>query len=178
MYVPSPTTTVILPFRPGPEAELGPIVNDSYFGKVPDDRLQVRDTTVYFKADGEYRSKIGLNPRRALSLAGSYDSSRHLLTIVEYNQPDGVLDYVNSMWEIQDQPYAGDVINSYNDGPPEPGAEPMGPFYELETSSPAAALGPGETIAHSHSTYHFTGPAPVIDTICRKLLGVRLDGIP
>ena len=178
MYVPSPTTTVIIPFREGSEAELGNIVNDSYFGKVPSDRLQIQGSTLYFKADGEYRSKIGLSPQRALSLAGSYDSSRHLLTIVTYNQPEGVMDYVNSMWEIQEEPYAGDVINSYNDGPPEPGAKPMGPFYELETSSPAAALNPGENMSHTHSTYHFTGPELEIDAICRQLLGVGLDEIP
>jgi hypothetical protein len=178
MYVPSPTTTVIIPFRKGSEAELGQIVNDSYFGKVPGSRLQVQGSNLYFKADGEYRSKIGLSPQRARSLAGSYDSSRHLLTIVTYNQPEGVTDYVNSMREIQEMPYAGDVINSYNDGPPEPGVKPMGPFYELETSSPAAALSPGANMSHTHSTYHFTGPELEIDEICRQLLGVGLDEIP
>ena len=25
------------------------------------------------------------------------------------------------MWELQDEPYAGDVINAYNDGPPDQG---------------------------------------------------------
>ncbi|MDG2385208.1 MAG: hypothetical protein P8N76_26290 [Pirellulaceae bacterium] len=48
------------------------------------------------------------------------------------------------MWKLQDQPYAGDVINSYNDGPLELGKPGLGPFYELETSSRAAALGPGK----------------------------------
>jgi hypothetical protein len=178
MYPHSPTTTVIIPFQQGPETELGPIVNDTYFGKVPSDRLQVKGSTVFFKADGEYRSKIGFSPHRALSVAGSYDSSRNLLTIVQYDKPEGVTDYVNSMWEIQEEPYAGDVINSYNDGPPEPGAEPFGPFYELETSSPAAELEAGESLTHNHRTYHFTGLEAEIDRIARKILGVGLDEIP
>ena len=59
-----------------------------------------------------------------------------MLTLVQYDQPEGATDYVNSMWEIQKEPFAGDVVNSYNDGPPAPGAKPLGPFYELETSSP------------------------------------------
>jgi len=178
MYVPSPNTTVIIPFRQGSDEELGDIVNDTYFGRVPSDRLQVTGSALFFKADGKYRSKIGLTPQRALSVAGSYDSSRTLLTIVQYEQPEGVTDYVNSMWEIQENPYAGDVINSYNDGPPEPGAKPMGPFYELETSSPAALLEPGETISHIHRTFHFTGSPQQVDGIARKVLGVSLDDIP
>ena len=34
-----PATTVVVPYREGPETELGPVVNDAYFGKVPADRL-------------------------------------------------------------------------------------------------------------------------------------------
>ena len=30
-------------------------------------------------------------------------------------------------------------MNAYNDGPPDQGGAPLGPFDELETSSPAAA---------------------------------------
>jgi hypothetical protein len=29
----------------------------------------------------------------------------------------GATDYVNSMWEDQKEPFSGDVVNSYNDGP-------------------------------------------------------------
>jgi hypothetical protein len=81
------------------------------------------------------------------------------------------------MWEIQEKPFAGDVVNSYNDGPASPGAKPLGPFYELETSSPAAALGPGGTLTHVHTTMHFTGPEKALDEIARQVLGVSLDEI-
>ena len=178
MYVPSRATTVVIPFRDGPEDELGPIVKDDYFGRVPRNRLQVKRSAIFFVADGEYRSKIGINPYRALGVAGSFDASRNLLTIVQYDQPEGRQDYVNSMWEIQEEPYSGDVINSYNDGPPEPGAKPMGPFYELETSSPAAGLKPRESITHLHRTYHFTGTFEQLNAIAQPVLGVNLKDIP
>jgi len=81
------------------------------------------------------------------------------------------------MWEIQEKPFAGDVVNSYNDGPASPGAKPLGPFYELETSSPAAALSPGGTLTHVHTTMHFQGPEKALDEIARKALGVGIEEI-
>jgi hypothetical protein len=177
MLNPSPATTVAVPFITGPESELGPVVNDAYFGKVPADRLVVKDGILFFSGDGQYRSKIGLSPQRAKPTLGSYDAVNKVLTIVQYNKPADAVDYVNSMWELQDEPYKGDVVNSYNDGPPEPGAEPLGPFYELETSSPAAALKPGETISHIHRTFHLQGPEADLDPIARATLGVTIAEI-
>jgi hypothetical protein len=78
------------------------------------------------------------------------------------------------MWEIQKEPFAGDVVNSYNDGPPAPGAKPLGPFYELETSSPAAALSPGDSLTHVHRTFHFQGGEAELDALARRLLGTSL----
>jgi len=177
MFNPSPTTIIIIPFKGGPEAELGPAVNDAYFGKVPADRLVVKDGVLFFSGDGKYRSKIGISPKRVLPFAGSYDAANEVLTLVHMTIPDGATDYVNSMWEIQEKPFAGDVVNSYNDGPSAPGAKPLGPFYELESSSPAAALGPGQTLAHVHTTMHFQGPEKALDGIARKVLGVGLEEI-
>ena len=63
------------------------------------------------------------------------------------------------MWEMQKEPFKGDVINSYNDGPPAPGQPPLGPFYELETSSPALApVARRARHTHVHRTFHFVGP--------------------
>ena len=177
MFNASPQTTVVIPFHEGPEETLGPVVNDAYFGTVPADRLTVQDGVLFFKGDSRYRSKIGLTPARAQSLLGSYDATNAVLTLVQYNKPDGVLPYVNSMWEIQNEPYAGDVVNSYNDGPPTPGAAQLGPFYELESSSPAAALAPGESLRHIHRTFHFQGSDAALDALARQTLGVSLDAI-
>jgi len=69
------------------------------------------------------------------------------------------------------------VVNAYNDGPVAPGAKPLGPFYELETSSPAAALNPGESLSHVHTTIHLQGEEKDLDPIARKILGVSLEEI-
>jgi hypothetical protein len=177
MFKPSPATTVIVPFRAGPEEALGPPVNDAYFGKVPADRLVVRERVLFFRGDGERRSKIGLPPARATSVLGSYDAAGGVLTLVQFDRPEGAKDYVNSMWELQRHPYGGDVVNSYNDGPPAPGVKPLGPFYELETSSPAAALDPGKSLVHRHRTLHLVGGRDALDPVARRLLGVGLDEV-
>jgi len=177
MFNPSPATTITIPFKAGPENKLGAAVNDAYFGEVPADRLVVKDGVLFFSGDGQYRSKIGLSPLRAKPILGSYDAVNQVLTIVQYSKPRGAMNYVNSMWELQDEPYKGDVVNSYNDGPPEPGAKPLGPFYELETSSPAAALKPGGTILHVHRTFHLQGSEADLDPIATATLGVTLEEI-
>jgi hypothetical protein len=177
MFNPSPETTVVLPFRGGEEGELGPVVNDTYFGKVPEDRLVAGDGVLFFRGDGQYRSKIGVSRPRVLPTMGSYDRENRVLTIVQYTLPEDAVDYVNSMWELQDEPYGGDVVNSYNDGPPSPGAAPLGPFYELESSSPAAALVPGDTLTHVHRTIHVSGAEEELDAIAQNVLGVSLETI-
>ena len=108
---------------------------------------------------------------------GSYDAANQVLTIVQLSIPPNARDYVNSMWKIQDDPFAGDVVNSYNDGPASPGAKPLGPFYELESSSPAADLRPGETLAHVHTTIHLQGPEKALEAIARSVFGVGLKEI-
>jgi hypothetical protein len=167
----------VIPFVAGPEDELGPVVNDAYFGKVPAERLVVADGVLYFRGDGEERGKIGVSRKRARPVMGSYDSDGGVLTLVEYTLPADATDYVNSMWEISDTPYGGDVVNSYNDGPPGPGAAPLGPFYELESSSPAAELAAGESLTHVHRTLHFRGAEAELDAVARKALGVSLADI-
>ncbi len=174
MFNPSAATTIVIPIRGGPETALGRIVTTDYFGAVPADRLHVTDSAIFLRADGKYRSKIGISPQRSLAKLGSYDAHHHVLTIVQFDQPRGVTDYVNSLWHIQNAPYSGDVANAYNDGPPAPGVAPMGPFFELETSSPAIALAAGQSVSHAHRTIHLIGPADELDRISRAVLGVSL----
>ena len=176
-FAPSPSTIIVLPFRAGTETELGPIVNDQYFGRVPSDRLVVGENAIYFRGDGQQRGKIGVSPGRACPSLGSYDAQSAdagVLTLVTYTLPDGARDYVNSLWEHQHEPYRGDAINSYNDGPPAPGAKALGPFYELESSSPALALAPGESAEHLHRTLHFVGAPAELDAVARASLGVGI----
>ena len=177
MYNPSPKTTVVVPFKAGEESTLGPKVNDTYFGKVPPEYLKVEEDELFFRGNGTRRGKIGITPQRSKGIAGSYDAAGKVLNIVTYNVQDAPNGFVNSMWELQDEPYSGDVINSYNDGSPEPGKPPLGPFYELETSSPAAALKPGETMRHVQRTFHIQGSEKELDSLAKRLLGVGLDAI-
>ena len=177
MYRPSPGTTVVIPFKAGPESALGPKVNDAYFGKVPADYLVVKDNVLFFKGDGTRRGKIGISPSRTLGLAASYAADTRTLTLVTCNVPARHAGYVNSMWELQKDPFSGDALNAYNDGSPAPGQPPLGPFYELETSSPAAALGPGESIQHVGRTIHISGDEGRLGAIARAKLGVGLAEI-
>lgn len=179
MFTPSPTTTVMIPYNTDAEGGSGKVVNIyESFGQIPDSRLITTDNMVYFSGDGQFRSKIGLLPSRAKDVLGAYDAKNGVLTLVKYNKPDGITDYVNSTWKIQDAPYGGDAVNSYNDGAPEPGAKPLGPFYEIETSSPALALAPGQTGEHVQMTFHFEGSAEVLGSIIKQVFGVDAHTIP
>jgi hypothetical protein len=173
-YAPSSDARALLPFDP---QGTGPIVNDAYFGKVPGDRLRVNADAGFlsYQCDGKYRSKIGLSPERARSVVGAYSAQSRLLTVVQYDKPAGRLPYVNSMWEHQAEPYAGDVVNSYNDGPPAPGKPSLGGFYELETSSPGARLAPRASLRHNHRTLHFVGEPAALASIAKAALGVPLE---
>jgi hypothetical protein len=174
MFPPGPHTTVIIPFVEGADAVLGPVVNDAYFGTIPPERLRIDAGVVHFRGDGAERGKIGIPRPRAREIAGSYDPDRRVLTLVTFSLPAGAIDYVNSMWEVQERPYGGDVVNSYNDGPLGPGEPPLGPFYEIESSSPAALLAPGASLRHVHRTFHFEGPEADLDALARATLGVGL----
>jgi hypothetical protein len=169
----SPTVTVFIPTREGP----GAAVNTDYFAKLGDDRLRLRDGVIYFKADGKYRSKIGVRPERSRRVAASYDPEAGRVTLLAYEQPaPGHVGYVNQAWKIQEHPFEGDVINSYNDGPLEGGGQ-MGPFYEIEASSPAYELAPGASMRHAQSVVHLYGKPSVLDPVTRALAGVGVETI-
>lgn len=173
MFNPSPSTTVFIPYR---HEGKGVIVNDDYFGKVPSDRLIAENGTIFFKIDGKLRSKIGVPRERAKELLGSYDSEKDILTLLWCSLPEKPAVYVNSKWGKQDNPYDGDVINSYNDGPVEDGSI-MGPFYEIETSSPAAALSPNESVTHVQRIVHIQGDKTELAKIVNQLFNLNLYDI-
>ncbi len=173
MFTPSENTVVIIPFYPMPNARS--FITDNYFGAIPQERLLVNDSVLYFTCDGKFRSKIGLSPVIAKPIAASYDFKKNVLTII-IPQVDKNAAYVNSKWEMQQQPYKGDVINAYNDGPLADGTQ-MGPFYEVESSSPALALKKGETSFYKQTTCHFQGEYSTLKQFAKQLLGVELDTI-
>jgi hypothetical protein len=170
----TPSTTVVVPFEPGIP---GQPVNDVYFGKVPAERLRVQDGVALFRADANCRSKIGIAPSRAKPVLGSWDAQNGVLTLVRFSFDRTAKGYVNSLWKLQDDPYGGDVVNSYNDGPPAPGQAQLGHFFELETSSPALALEPGKSFTHTHTTVHLVGERKALDRISQTVFGVSLEEI-
>lgn len=176
MFNVSPSAVVIIPVKEGDEKDLGPVVNDNYFGTIPDDRLQVKENIIFFKADGLNRGKIGIPPLRSKNIMASYDQDNNALTILLCDIPGGETEFVNSAWELQEEPFKGDALNSYNDGPLEDGSI-MGPFYELETSSPALSLNPGEEYNHIQTTIHITGTTEKLNDITLKLLGTTLENL-
>jgi hypothetical protein len=171
MFAPTPKTIVIIPFSPVKNARS--FITDNYFGSIPAERLQIKDSILYFTCDGRYRSKIGLSPVVAKPMAASFDFQNNVLTVLipEINKSAS---YVNSKWEIQKEPYKGDVINSYNDGPLEDGTQ-MGPFYEIESSSPALELKKGEASSYKQTTIHLQGNYNSLKQIAKDLLNVDLD---
>ena len=173
MFTPTPQTVVVIPFHPQPDARS--FITDDYFGKVPSDRLQVKDSVLYFTCDGKYRSKIGLSPMIAKPLAASYDFKNNVLTLlIPTIDKNGM--YVNSKWEIQKEPYSGDVINSYNDGPLQDGSQ-LGPFYEVESSSSTKELKQGEKLEYREGTCHLQGDYNTLRSFAKHLLGVDLDEV-
>ena len=166
-------TTIAVPYKQGNEADLGKIVTDDYFGKVPVDRLKIKNGFIFLNADANYRSKIGISPKRALPILASFDRVNDVLTIAQFSLPEYPADYVNSLWEMQENPFDGDVVNAYNDGSID--GKQMGKFYELESSSPAATLNIGESVHHSHRTIHLKGNIKDLDEITQTLLGIHLS---
>ena len=175
-----PRTVVVVPYRPGEETRFGPVVKSDYFGQVPPERLKVPPEAILFRADGEYRSKIGTSQRRAKNLLGSIDFDAGVLTLVSFSMPGdpAACDYMNNMWGVPTpEPYVGDVANSYNDGPAEPGAKGMGAFYEIESLSPALALETGQSLVHHHRTLHIRADEATLARLAKEILGVDLETV-
>ncbi|MET0299498.1 MAG: DUF6786 family protein, partial [Flavitalea sp.] len=173
MLTPSDDTKVMIPFDNRPDAKS--FITSDYFGPIPADRLIVKDNYLVLTCDGKSRGKIGLAPEIAKPVAGSFDFKRNILTITMF-EVDKQGTYVNSKWELQKQPYKGDAVNAYNDGPLADGTQ-MGPFYEIESSSSAKELKPGESQVYKQSTFHFEGEYAKLEALALKVLGVKLSDL-
>jgi hypothetical protein len=175
MFNPSPATVIIVPFLHPKGAVFAHTVTTNYFGEIPPERLKHDDSLLYFKADGKNRGKLGVLADKAKNMAGSYDGEKKVLTIIQF-EVDGKASYLNQEWNITKPTFTGDAVNAYNDGPLSNGTQ-MGPFYEMESVSPAAFLVPGGTLTHRHSVFHFTGTENDLNKIAVKLLGVSLEKV-
>jgi hypothetical protein len=168
MFTPSPESLTIIPYRNENQEE--EFVKTDYFGRIPDNRIKYSDGNIYLKTDGCYRSKIGLRPAHCKSLAANYDAAIGKLSVIFF-ESDTAASYLNQQWGTDGNLYEGDVLNAYNDGPLKDGSI-MGPFYELESSSPAAFLQSGETMIHRHTVIHLFGNDDDLSPFTLKLFGV------
>lgn len=172
----SPETVIIVPYRGGGEGERGPVVKADYFGPVPPERLKITPEAILFRGDSHYRSKIGVSQRRVKPMAGSIDFQAGVLTLVSFDMPADPVErlYLNNAWDLpQKNPFVGDVLNSYNDGPP----ASLGAFYEIESLSPAAELAKGQSLAHHHRTFHIQGDIAALARLAKITLGVDLGKV-
>jgi hypothetical protein len=173
MFNPSEHTTIVIPYKNIDDAK--PATTD-YFGEIPADRIKFNNDILFFKADGKMRGKLGIHPAAAKNIIGSYDAVHNILTVTIFDSVSNGGRYLNQEWKTNKAPFSGDAVNAYNDGPLATGGQ-LGPFYELESVSPAAFLKPGEKLIHHHSVFHFAGPEKNLDAIAVKLLGVSLSVI-
>ena len=171
MFSPSSKTITVVPYNDGP----GKVATTDYFGEIPKDRIKMNNGILLFKADGKLRGKLGMQAGRAKTMAGNYDGENNVLTIVVFDT-DPKATYLNQEWRTDRDPFVGDAVNAYNDGPLADKTQ-MGPFYELESVSPAAFLKPNEKLSHNHSVFHFTGDKDELNTIALKTLGISLQDI-
>jgi hypothetical protein len=171
MFRPSSSVVIIIPHK----QRSGRLATTDYFGKIPGDRLSYKKGVLLFKADGRSRGKLGIYPPQAMSMAASYDAQNKVLTIVLFDvDPDGK--YLNQEWNTVKPSFSGDAVNAYNDGPLADGSQ-MGPFYEIESVSPAAFLPVNQSLTHHHTVFHFTGGESGLDKISRQVLGIGLQEI-
>lgn len=175
MFKPSPATVIVVPFKKTKAEEFEKVATTNYFGQIPPDRIKHTEDILFFKADGKSRGKLGVNPVKAKTVAGSYDAENNVLTITLFDA-DSSAKYLNQEWNTSKPPFSGDAVNAYNDGPLADGTQ-MGPFYEIESVSPAAFLKPGQSLSHNHTVFHFTGEEKALDQIAIKLLGISLEEI-
>ncbi|HEY4323889.1 MAG TPA: DUF6786 family protein [Mucilaginibacter sp.] len=172
MLSPTAKTVIIVPFD---DTAKGKIATTDYFGEIAKDRIKYMSSQLLFKADGKSRGKLGMPPNRAKTMAGSYDAQNNVLTIILFDR-DAKSTYLNQEWRTDRDPFTGDAVNAYNDGPLADGTQ-MGPFYEIESVSPAAFLKPNESLSHKHSVFHFTGDKEELNQIALKTLGISLQDI-
>jgi len=171
----TPSTVIVVPYKNAKGANFEDVATTNYFGEIPADRLKHDDNKLLFKADGKSRGKLGIKPKYAKPVLGSYDPQNKVLTIAMF-EPDANAKYLNQEWNTLKPSFSGDAVNAYNDGPLADGSQ-MGPFYEIESVSPAAFLKPNQSIVHKQSVYHFTGDEKALDAISQKLLGVTLNEV-
>ena len=169
MFQGTDDTFVIVPLE-------GNISKDSIYasmGKLTEERYRIEEDVLLFKTDGKYRSKIGVPSKFAPARYGCYSKSMNRLTLIEYTF-NSTGKYSKTGPEFQKEPFIGEAIPVYNNGPMDLRMSKKSSFYELESLSSMEELKPGESINHSHKVYHFSADFKELQSLSKVLLGFDL----
>lgn len=103
--------------------------------------------------------QAGVRPQRSRGVVGAYDPQHSVLMILQFTMQkrDGVREL------------------RVEDSGSEPGKPQLGKFFELETSSPAEGLAPGQSVHDVQRTRHLVGAPQQLDQAARAILGVGLN---
>jgi hypothetical protein len=171
--------SIIVPAHPATDSESSPATVDEYFkdfcigGVFPSVRRVDWGEFVLLRADGKVRGKVGIKRDRATGRLGSYNPDDTHLIIVDHDfYPE--LEYTSGYWRQYENPFDGDALSVYIDGPEWSGG-PEGVSYELETMSPALFLRSGDAFTYRNRTFHIRGDGESVGQVCRRSLGPTLD---
>jgi hypothetical protein len=179
IYQSGPHTVVLLPYRQGPEAELGPPVSTEYLrsflvqGSLPAGQWATEDGCVVIRADGKAQSKLEMRRRRALGRLASLDLDTLSIDIVDFPIYPERPYPASCFLPYEGDPLDGGVLSSYmNEG--EPGSVERPAIHELEVCSPLLELAPGEQFCHTSRVYQLQGNEAAIDQICQRFFNTSL----
>ena len=174
-----PETVVVVPYRPGEESALGPVVKSDYFGAVPPERLKIVPQAILFRADNNWRSKIGVSQRRPQHprLDRLSQPRAHAGPLQHAGRPDQAAVHEQHVGRSARRSVHRRRGQQLQRRPARAGKNGLGAFYEIESLSPAEELQPGESLEHRHATIHVQAGLPTLVTLAKNVLGVDLDDV-
>lgn len=173
-------STIVIPYKEEAEKDQDQIYNEYFvelLGSINKDQIEIKDGKIFYNGSGNHIGKIGVGAKYIKPYLGSYDANTNVLTVVNFSFYEKEKTYVNSQFKIQDEPYNGDVVNAYNDGPLDRNKDAKPTFYEIESSSHSKEVQPGESIIHFHRTFHFQGKQEQLSKITQALLDCKIEDI-
>lgn len=142
--------------------------------EVDSSRFLKRDNYGLLRADGRYKSKMGLRPNIATRNIASIDLNNGLLTIMNVSLITAGK-RIDNRW-VPEERFNGTIIDCYNDSGDIAGNGPVS-MFELEGVSPVRVQKPGERNVFGVSVRYFkTDPSNIgiLYDILNKTVGVDL----
>jgi len=159
--------TVIVPLT----KSTGKCYRDNYFGRVPEDRINIADNLICMQVHGGIIYKIGVPPEASTGCIASIRPSRidnSLIMVIKKFSISSKGVYVDR--PLKEQHTNGDAIQSYN-------SEGSGAdcFFEIECHAPAEKLAPGKTQTHEIAISIYKGPAKDIFAVAASEISINFN---